>query len=849
MGIPYLPDLPSREDGLGLEHFRNALLDVIYQGATPLTVGIFGTWGTGKTTFLRMLQEEVKARARREERSQQVRTVWFTAWKYHRHEALWRAFLLRVIDGLYPRDLETGERVELENIEDKKTKKRLAYLERLEEAIYETVTWQEKDGWTLDWGVVAREAVKIPIWLLFHLARLGDIPKELGLNPDLARVLSREIREARMHQLVSMEQFAHHFEQAIRTILGEGGRLIVFVDDLDRCLPEQALEVLEAIKLFLDVEGVVFVLGMDLEVVRRGIETHYAALVGETDEDALPLTGSAYLEKIIQIPFHLPSLDVGKRREFLAFLLNRLEGVELDDLTREVLARGLRPNPRQAKRVLNMFHLLRRVAEEQAEEQGVVFSPVLLAKSVLIQAQWPEVYRLWRQYPTLVQSLEEEFTRRPFTEEEALKGRRALGEGEDETLPEGGILDRFRRQRARYALLAEMLRFPEAADAETKRVRFETRFAHLSRPELWFYINLVGTMESEVEGVSSPVLLPEDWEPHIESGDPVRLKEVLAAWKEIEDPKRREELKQRLQERMVALLHQIEPAPQQRAAWADALDALGYQPDDLYDFVPIPMPDGTTVYMAKYPVTNAQYRRFLEAEDFGDPELWKGFPKFSEPRGGRLESIERIGDWGDAGWRWLQEARKGKEGVVFPRFWDDADLGIARPSAPVVGVTWWEAMAYARWVHRHWEDLEEGRRNPHLRPREIRLPTEYEWVVAAGGLKPEGRYPWDPQGQVTQNKEEIVRRANVGEGGIGRTTPVWAFPLGASPSGVMDMAGNVWEWMVNFEDEDRDFPALKGGSWFPSADLARVAVRGEFLPFSRWNTYGIRLLLLLSKNQ
>ncbi len=302
---------------------------------------------------------------------------------------------------------------------------------------------------------------------------------------------------------------------------------------------------------------------------------------------------------------------------------------------------------------------------------------------------------------------------------------------------------------------------------------------------------------------------------------------------------------QAIQEGLLLLLHETPLGPRVQASAADILDALGYQPDDLYDFVPIPMPDGTTVYMARYPVTNAQYRRFLEAEDFGDPELWKRFPRFSAPREGRLDTIRRIGDWGDAGWRWLQEAREGKEGVVFPRFWEDADFGMARPSAPVVGVTWWEAMAYARWVQRHWKDLEEGRRNPHLRPREVRLPTEHEWVVAAGGLEPEGRYPWDREGQVTTAKEDIVRRANVMEAGIGRTTPVWAFPLGAAPSGVMDLAGNVWEWMVNFYDEDLDALVLKGGGWDGVAADARVAVRDNYpRPHDHWDLVGFRLLLL-----
>ncbi len=291
-------------------------------------------------------------------------------------------------------------------------------------------------------------------------------------------------------------------------------------------------------------------------------------------------------------------------------------------------------------------------------------------------------------------------------------------------------------------------------------------------------------------------------------------------------------------------------APALLASVGDVLDELGYRPPDLYAFVPIPNAENPAFYIAKFPVTNEQYRRFLEAEDFADPDLWRGFPKFSEPREGDLSTIERLGDWGDAGWRWLQKALRDKDlspdgKVVFPRLWNNPRFGIARPSAPVVGITWYEANAYARWIQRHWAELEEGQQNPGLQPREIRLPTEAEWVRAAGGLKPEGRYPWDPPGQVTTEVEEVLRRANVDESGIGRTTPVWLYPLGQSqPYAVWDFGGNIWEWQANYRDADHDVLALRGGSWLGLHRFARVGARRFNLPLYFWYYLGFRPLLL-----
>jgi formylglycine-generating enzyme required for sulfatase activity len=283
--------------------------------------------------------------------------------------------------------------------------------------------------------------------------------------------------------------------------------------------------------------------------------------------------------------------------------------------------------------------------------------------------------------------------------------------------------------------------------------------------------------------------------------------------------------------------------PQMRADLADVLDAL-WLPADLATFIPIGSP--AQFWIGKYPVTNIQYQRFLEAPDFADKQYWTAFPKFGAPK-----SYTNMGEWGDEGWQWLQASLKDKgrspDGKnVQPRYWNDPQLGIARRGVPVVGITWYEANAYCKWLQAHWARLEEAQQNQFARLSQARLPLEREWEQVAGGTKPEGRYAWDAPGKATKDQPEILRRTNVGESGIGRTTPVGMYLMGASSEGIFDLTGNVWEWQGNYSSESREYLALRGGSWANDLDFARVAVRDLNLPLDNWGNYGFRVVVLPS---
>jgi formylglycine-generating enzyme required for sulfatase activity len=807
----YYTDYWTTEDQLHFSDFRQVLCDILMNAATPLTVGVFGPWGSGKTSLLRMLEQDIK-----DKRLYRYRPVWFTAWKYGQEEALWRAFILRVVDALYPHD--KGKRIPFNELSESQ-QEQVAKLQRLEESVYRPVDWEELGRWTVDWwqalkgagGAAAEIAMALlpgggpvaetlkKVWSLVADGKAGEEVSEA------VAAVRREVQTYHREQLHSLEQFEAAFAEAVRLILGDEGRLIVFVDDLDRCLPEKAVEVLEAIKLFLEVPGTIFVIGMDRQVIERGIEARYGRLfrLEEAGEQRvpLPIRGDTYLQKIVQIPFHLPPLSETDVGTFIEALEGKMAWEkQLSEMTRRVFAYGLFPNPRQVKRAVNIFRVLQGIALARQVRgdlpEGSVAWP-LLAKTVLIQTQVPELYEIWRQYPTLIQTLEEMYTQYPQDELALLtgvvKGRPMKegteSEGESDAVrvaqapvAEGSLLYPYLSQRRRYALLERLLIFPPSDQAGEGEER--ARFAGLSREEMAVYVRLAGAVGAEVQAVEEAVAVEEGVLELILSGDEVKVREGVGKLQEAGD----EQLVTAARQELIARLKDPAEAPTKRAAAADALARLddprsgvGLCQDGLPDIVWCEVPAGPFTMgskddpdayddespqheqpmphayrISKYPVTNAQFSAFVQDGGYDNP-----------------------GYWTEAGWQW----RERNDVTKPPTYGGVFDL----LNHPVVGVSWYEAVAFCRWLM---DKL----------GVEVQLPSEAEWEKAARGTD-RRRYPW--------GDEPDPNRANYDETGIGTTSAVGIFPGGETPCGCLDMSGNVWEWTRSLWGEDVGTPAFK----------------------------------------
>jgi formylglycine-generating enzyme required for sulfatase activity len=177
--------------------------------------------------------------------------------------------------------------------------------------------------------------------------------------------------------------------------------------------------------------------------------------------------------------------------------------------------------------------------------------------------------------------------------------------------------------------------------------------------------------------------------------------------------------------------------------------------------------------------------------------------------------------WSEAGWSWKTE-----NGIDRPRFWEEEEWAkYLEPNQPVVGVSWYEAEAFCVRTSR-------------------RLPTEAEWEEAARG--PDGRnYPWG---------NEWIPANAAHRGGPRHTLPVGCFPAGVSPHGLLDAAGNVWEWVQDSYDAEayqRPTPSVgmtglemkvaRGGAWNALPQQLRCANRNAWRPGARFSNIGFRV--------
>jgi energy-coupling factor transporter ATP-binding protein EcfA2 len=342
-----LSDLPLRSPEKAHFHFEEFAVTLARLIAdpgtrTPLTIGISGPWGSGKTTLLQRVQHLLKP-AKPKERSaylnadetpeqfRMCKTVWFEAWKYNDEDKILVALVRNILVAMKKDGLFNKLKAEHE----------------------------DPDQPTYD---------LLGLFINAFQFKFGGLGTEVQIKFDPEKF-------AKESPFVTHTAFFDYFDEAFSRLMAlwvhntvkeekiedQKGALVVFIDDLDRCLPEKTVQVLEAVKLFLDKPGCVFVLGAHTEVVQQAIVKHY------TDSGVSVDNASDYLEKIIQLRFELPPILEDQMGDYLT-----TQGLPTESLDNwETIVAGAEINPRKVKTFLNDLNLAWALLVNSGQAQDV----------------------------------------------------------------------------------------------------------------------------------------------------------------------------------------------------------------------------------------------------------------------------------------------------------------------------------------------------------------------------------------------------------------------------------------------------------------------------------------------
>lgn len=311
---------------------------------TPVAILISGGWGTGKTSAMKWIEKCLKGwEPHAGSKGARVRPVWFYPWKYDNKEDVRRGLIAEVIINSI--DVKTASTQTVINA----AKQFGLFLGKSFLHVLASIKLK---------GQVSTGA--------------GATKAGAGAEVDLASIkeILSEYQQAAHPEKAFLNEFERTLESWVKNTLGKDERMVIFIDDLDRCMPEIALQVLEALKLYLNIEKLIFVLGVDKEVVGRLVVEHYRklGLVDKKEKDELSEDkdrrlraedkARLYLSKMFQVEIEL-SPTQQQVRDFLDKHLGTVPYWS-DKLSteRQRLFRGLvltlaGRNPREVKRILN----------------------------------------------------------------------------------------------------------------------------------------------------------------------------------------------------------------------------------------------------------------------------------------------------------------------------------------------------------------------------------------------------------------------------------------------------------------------------------------------------------------
>lgn len=339
---PNFTDKPAVDDEFEIIGNIEGLSKFLMSCQSPITISIKGEWGSGKTSIMKQLTKKT-------EEDERVLNIWFDTWQFSQFsydEQLPIILLSRLVSKIS----KDGGMPNNEN----------------EDALQKTLKNVLSSA-----GGVTNDIIKHKSGFDFSRLRKKDEKDEVDIFQQIEDIKTK-------------------FEDLIEEV--DYDRIIIYIDDLDRLTPKRAVELLETLKIFLDVEKCIFVLAIDYDVVIRGISDKYGFDMNDPKELE---KGKNFFDKIIQVPYSVP-VDEYKFETFLRNYATRenLKNTNFNIKDFEfLLINSVGKNPRSIKRVLNTFKLQVLITEEKNKEEKVAKDEnLILVAFICMEQAYPYLY-------------------------------------------------------------------------------------------------------------------------------------------------------------------------------------------------------------------------------------------------------------------------------------------------------------------------------------------------------------------------------------------------------------------------------------------------------------------------
>lgn len=424
-------DNETSEDLLGFKVHADLLIDVINdESILPITIGVFGDWGSGKSSILKIIYDDLKSNDK-DDLKDDTLVLYFNGWTFEGYDDA-KAALLETIIEKFEKHKTLGPKIKDET-----------------DKLLKSVNWMRVLGLGFKKVILPSATayltggVSLVPFLINEFSKLkGEDLTEKLTGDDAGAFLQSLIKKNDDEDSKVIREFRNDFKSMIDK--SEIKKLVVIIDDLDRCTPERLIENLEAIKLFLNVEKTAFIIGADPRIVRHAIEFRYKTDKIENSDDPNNRNNrivSDYLEKLIQVPYILPKLSDNEVETYMTLLFCKKElkegfkdvleafykhrkndrygtfgfGDLKEIISQEqhqklsssftliaslsgIITEGLNGNPRQIKRFLNTFTLRNRLVSVANLPD---FKVDILAKLMVLEYSVPSLFRKLYEWQSL----------------------------------------------------------------------------------------------------------------------------------------------------------------------------------------------------------------------------------------------------------------------------------------------------------------------------------------------------------------------------------------------------------------------------------------------------------------